>query len=243
MAITLQNTIETQEGSGILVNRLFPLTAGFRHYDPFVLWDHFELEGGEGFPDHPHRGFEGVTYLLQGSMQHKDNLGNHSTVFAGGVQRFTAGKGIVHSEQPQATGMTEGIQLWVNLAQAQKHASPSYQSITTSGIPEEHCHFGRTRTVLGENSNIDLHTHTRVLDICLNPDHTFQVTRDMRGFIYVIDGVIHINQEHRLTPKQAAFFEKDDLISILTNSRSARFILAQGQPHGEPIFQRGPYVD
>jgi len=106
-----QNSTVVPEGDGVEVKRLMPV-ANLRNFDPFVLWDHFDIEGG-GFPNHPHRGFEAITYMFDGGMKHKDNLGNQGTVFAGGAQRFTAGKGIVHSEMPD--GKAAGIQLWINL--------------------------------------------------------------------------------------------------------------------------------
>ena len=104
----------TQEGADAFVHRLFPVPRSTLNWDPFVLWDHFTLQGGTGFPPHPHRGFEGITYVLEGAMQHADSLGNRSSVQAGGIQRFTAGRGIEHSETPAPEGATNGIQLWVN---------------------------------------------------------------------------------------------------------------------------------
>ena len=89
-----------QEGKGATVHRLFPVKGVRMHHDPFVLWDHFELQQGTGFPPHPHRGFEGITYLFEGAIQHQDELGNDAVVYGGGAQRFTAGRGIVHSEMP-----------------------------------------------------------------------------------------------------------------------------------------------
>ena len=91
------DSVLTSEGDGAEVRRLFPLRAGRMNHDPFVLWDHFFLEKGTGFPTHPHRGFEAITYIFEGSMEHRDNLGNHSRVYEKGAQRFTAGKGIEHA--------------------------------------------------------------------------------------------------------------------------------------------------
>lgn len=99
--IIVRSATTGSEGDSAEVNRLFPV-HGFMNFDPFVLWDDFTIRPGAGFPDHPHRGFEGVTYVIKGSVNHTDNLGNNSTVHHGGMQRFTAGKGIIHSEMPSA---------------------------------------------------------------------------------------------------------------------------------------------
>ncbi len=99
-----QPALEMTEGAGVNVKRLMPI-AGFRNFDPFVLWDDFSIGSGTGFPDHPHRGFEAITYLFNGSIEHKDNLGNHSTVFAGGAQRFTAGVVLSTPRCPMRRGL------------------------------------------------------------------------------------------------------------------------------------------
>ena len=104
-------SVLTSEGAGAEVQRLFPIRAGRMNHDPFVLWDHFLLEKGMGFPTHPHRGFEAITYIFEGSMEHKDNLGNHSRVYAKGAQRFTAGSGLEHSEMPDESQRTTGIDI------------------------------------------------------------------------------------------------------------------------------------
>ena len=133
----LSSAIETMEGSGAKVKRLFPIRADLMNYDPFVLWDHFELAPGAGFPEHPHRGFEAITYLFNGSIEHKDNLSNQSTVYAGGAQRFTAGKGIVHSEMLAKNTTSTGIQLWINLPRKLKQIEPAYQQVDAENIPEQ----------------------------------------------------------------------------------------------------------
>src|SRR5690606_33471961 len=104
--------------------------------DPFVLFDEFEIQPGTGFPDHPHRGFEVITYVLEGAMHHRDNKGNDSVVSAGGVQHFSAGSGIVHSEMPEGNTTTRGIQLWVNLPRSDKAMAPMYEPIGPHQIPE-----------------------------------------------------------------------------------------------------------
>lgn len=125
----IQSAVEMSEGDGVNVNRLFPVTRERMNFDPFVLWDNFNIGPDRGFPTHPHRGFEAITYMFSGSIEHKDNLGNHSTVTAGGAQRFTAGRGIEHSEMPDSDIMSNGIQLWINLAKDLKQIDPDYQQV------------------------------------------------------------------------------------------------------------------
>lgn len=128
MSIELYQVKEVAEGDGVDVKRLFPV-PGRMNFDPFVLWDHFDILPGKGFPDHPHRGFEAITYMFSGGMNHQDNLGNASFVESGGAQRFTAGSGIVHSEMPAETGRSNGIQLWINLPKRLKTLPASYQQV------------------------------------------------------------------------------------------------------------------
>ena len=130
MSIRLQPAATVPEGDGVLVKRLMPV-HGLLNLDPFVLWDHFDIAAG-GFPDHPHRGFEAITYLFEGGMKHADNLGNRGTVHAGGAQRFTAGSGIVHSEFPD--GHAAGIQLWINLPRRLKGIDADYQQLQANEI-------------------------------------------------------------------------------------------------------------
>jgi len=118
---------ETPEGDGVVVTRLFP-THQIMNHDPFVLFDHFTLKEGTGFPNHPHRGFEAITYIFEGGMNHKDNLGNDKFVSQGGAQVFCAGSGLIHSEMPANKGTTSGIQLWINLAKKGKRHK-SYLSV------------------------------------------------------------------------------------------------------------------
>lgn len=233
----------TQEGGDAFVHRLFPVPAAQRHHDPFVLWDHFTLQGGSGFPPHPHRGFEGITYVLDGSMQHEDSLGNHSTVKAGGIQRFTAGKGIVHSEVPAAQGETNGIQLWVNLAVKDKQLIPSYQAVDASVVSVSAGDGWRARHILGRNSSVQLHSNADMLDLSIDADTTYlhSVPKQHQGLVYLLRGHIRI-AEQDLHPQQALLFS-DATELYLNASSDAQLIIASGRPHAEPIRQNGPFVD
>ena len=240
--IFVRTASQGAEGDGAEVQRLFPVN-GFMNFDPFVLWDHFSVSPGCGFPDHPHRGFEGITYIFEGSMQHKDNLGNESTVLPGGLQRFTAGSGIVHSEMPSSGTTTKGIQLWVNLPQSLKKIEPAYQQVDADIVPEHKIEGGLIRELIGENSPLQLNTPVRYLDIKLDAGTRFNesLDDDLRGFVYLVEGLIEANSQ-ALIAGQALFFEGLNTIDFRAKS-NVRMLLCYGSPHGELIRQHGPYVD
>lgn len=240
--LLIRPAVPMEEGAGAQVKRLMPL-AGFRNYDPFVLFDHFQIQPGNGFPDHPHRGFEAITYLFRGAISHADNLGNHSTVTPGGAQRFTAGRGLVHSEMPGDSGVTEGIQLWINLPKELKAIEPSYQQADSADIPEELTDFGLVRHIVDGGSPVLLQTEVRYQDITLRQGRTFIATLPggHRGLVYVVSGEMSVN-EHRLAAGSAAFFEEIDALEF-KGTRETRFMLAHGLPHRQEIIQYGPFVD
>jgi redox-sensitive bicupin YhaK (pirin superfamily) len=231
--------LRVPEGDGVVVKRLMPV-RGLMNFDPFVLYDHFDIDSG-GFPDHPHRGFEAITYMLDGGMQHADNLGNRSTVMGGGLQRFTAGKGMVHSEIPQ--GRAHGFQLWINLPKSLKKMAPGYQQVDVEDVPEDTNDGVVVRTMVGEGSPTVLQTPVLYRDVSLKAGSLFQqvIQEDFRGFVYVIEGEVKLNSETLFT-SEAAFFDKAELLSLMAKQKS-RVILCFGKPHGEPIYQHGPFVD
>ncbi|MDT8376997.1 MAG: pirin family protein [Mariprofundaceae bacterium] len=237
MSITTRQASVVPEGDGVEVKRLMPVPR-LRNFDPFVLWDHFDIAAG-GFPDHPHRGFEAITYIFTGGMQHTDNLGNRGTVHGGGAQRFTAGSGIVHSEMP--AGHASGIQLWINLPQRLKGIDPEYQQVE-SFEPVEFA-GGSYKTIVGEGGMIRLKTDVEYLDVSLNEGATLNraVREEMRGIVYVVTGSVTVNGES-VPEGAAAFVESESALSIQA-SEASRFMWCFGRPHGEPIFQHGPFVD
>jgi len=239
MSISIQTAITVPEGDGVEVKRLMPV-ANRRNYDPFVLWDHFDIAAG-GFPDHPHRGFEAITYMFAGGMQHADNLGNKGTVHGGGAQRFTAGRGIVHSEMPD--GHAAGIQLWINLPQRLKGVDPEYQQVERDEIPATTFDGGEIRTIVGDNGPILLKTGVEYLDVSLDVGGSLSrpVPDRFRGFIYVVEGSISLNGEVAAAGV-AAYVESESSLSI-ASTEGGRFMWCFGRPHGEPIFQHGPFVD
>lgn len=239
----IKPAIEMSEGDGVDVNRLFPVSSKMMNYDPFVLWDNFNIGAGHGFPTHPHRGFEAITYMFSGSIEHKDNLGNQSRVTAGGAQRFTAGKGLEHSEMPDTEGMSNGIQLWINLAKRLKTIEPDYQQVDKENIPEIKKDGARVRVIVGDESPVKLKTPVRYLEVNLDSGATLEekVPEEFRGFIYLLSGSLTVNNES-VNKKEAFFYENINLLDVEALEES-HFMLCMGQPHGEPIKQYGPFVD
>jgi len=234
----------TSEGDGAEVQRLFPIRAGRLNHDPFVLWDHFSLQKGMGFPTHPHRGFEAITYIFEGSMEHKDNLGNHSRVYANGAQRFTAGSGMKHSEMPDESHRTTGIQLWINLPKRLKSLAPDYQQVNADNLPEQQVNGLRIRTIVGEGSSLSLHTDVRYLDIHLDEGVTFSqdIAEGFQGVIYVVNGALRFDHDS-VESGHAIYIEEGDKKVELVAEQNSRFMFCVGKPHHEPIKQVGPFVD
>jgi len=233
---------ETMEGDGVNVFRLMPI-PGFMNFDPFALWDHFTIQPANGFPDHPHRGFEAITYIFSGTMKHTDNLGNCSIVTMGGAQRFTAGSGLVHSEMPATQGETIGIQLWINLPQRLKSIAPDYQQVNADKIPEKEFDFGLVRFIVGQDSPLKLQTAIEYRDIQFNSsgDYQTKIPVTYQGFIYIAAGKI-IAQGNKLKKGDALFLSEISSLTITGNSNT-RVLLCMGLAHGEEMHQHGPFVD
>ena len=235
---------ETFEGDGVVVNRLFPI-AQRMNLDPFVLWDHFNLEPGHGFPDHPHRGFEAITYLFSGGMNHADNLGNNTFVSAGGAQVFCAGSGLVHSEMPAEKVRSSGIQLWINLAKSDKNIDPSYQQIQAEQLPIEHFDGGRCVHIVGGGSPIKLHSQITYQHLILASQSSYSLAlqRGTSAIIYVVKGAVQIETEV-LESHQAWLIEDSEQDALrIAVQQDSELMFCMGAPRGEPIRQRGPFVD
>lgn len=238
------NTQQMLEGDGVLVNRLFPVSKRM-NFDPFVLWDHFNIATGHGFPDHPHRGFEAITYMLTGGMHHKDNLGNDAFVSTGGAQVFCAGKGIVHAEMPAEEGQSVGIQLWINLPKRLKAIEPSYQQVLSHDLPVIVFEGGRCRTIVGKGSPIELHTSITYQHVSLNQGKSYQiyVGQDANAVIYVLSGRLILEDE--VAGLTEAFLIKDRQEQNLSvkADQDCEFMFCCGVSHHEQIHQHGSYVD
>ncbi|MBT0158406.1 pirin family protein [Candidatus Bathyarchaeota archaeon A05DMB-2] len=233
--------VETAEGEGAIVKRVFP-TRHLRSFDPFPLLDEFDITPPAGFPEHPHGGFEAVTYMLEGGFHHRDSLGNDSIVMAGGAQRFTTGKTIVHSELPGTEGVNRGLQLWVRLPVKLQGLAPTYQQVDAKDIPEKRVNGNLVRIVVGENSPVTLQNEVIYFDVTLQPKQPFtcEVRKDFNAFIYVLEGTVKIG-DTELRKSEAALLTEGDSIG-LSAADLARVVVIGGKPHGEDIILRGSFV-
>jgi redox-sensitive bicupin YhaK (pirin superfamily) len=246
---------EVREGAGVLVRR----SIGGReldHLDPFLLLDEFRSDDAAdymaGFPDHPHRGFETVTYMLEGSMEHRDHAGNVGHLAPGSVQWMTAGRGIVHSEMPrQERGLMWGFQLWVNLPAAQKMTAPRYQDIPPERIPEVKVPGGSVRVIAGEAAGVrgavsGIATDPVYLDVRLEPGATFDhpLPAQHNAFVYVYDGTVQVGDGagRAVARGELAVLGAGPRVRVLAAGGAARVLLVAARPLGEPIARYGPFV-
>jgi len=244
------------DGAGVKMTRIIG-THELNVLDPFLLLDAFESDQPDdyigGFPSHPHRGFETVTYLLAGRMRHKDNAGNEGVIQPGGVQWMTAGKGIVHSEMPeQEDGLLMGFQLWVNLPASAKMSNPGYQEFPPSDVPLEQRNNGSTIRVISgttsegtkgpiENNFVD----PTYMDVTLPADQNFEqkVGSGDNAFIFVIRGELQVGDGQKpLGQRTLGILGEGDLVTVTAINQQARFLLVAGQPLNEPIARGGPFV-
>ena len=244
---------ETSDGAGVRLKRSLG-TPLLEYLDPFLMLDEFGSEEGAdyigGFPDHPHRGFETVTLMLDGLMRHKDNKGNAGLLKSGSVQWMTAGRGIVHSEMPEQTeGLMRGFQLWVNLPAKDKMTEPRYQNIEPEDIPELTIEEGVTvRVVAGEVNGVEgavnkIAAKPIYLVISLEPDCEFshKIPENHNGFVYPYEGNFTV---------EGTFVYKSSLgvlgqgteITIKSGDQGTKLILVAGSPFNEPVARHGPFV-
>ncbi len=242
------------DGAGVRLNRIIG-KPGLPDLDPFLLLDEFRSDDAAdyvaGFPDHPHRGFETVTYMLAGRMRHGDNHGNVGLLRPGSVQWMTAGRGIVHSEMPeQENGLLWGFQLWVNLPAADKMTAPRYQDIEPEAIPTVELEGGvRVKIIAGEVGGrrgpvTGVATDPTYLDISLPAGATFLhgLPADYTAFAYVFDGAARVGAE-TVRRGELAVLGPGDVIGIAADGpEAARLILVAGRPLHEPIAKYGPFV-
>jgi redox-sensitive bicupin YhaK (pirin superfamily) len=246
----------TPEGDGMVVQRAFPNQAIAR-IDPFLMLDEmgpitFQPGARSGFPDHPHRGFETVTMLLDGEFEHKDSHGNRGRLRPGDVQWMTAGAGVVHSEMPSADlraqgGRLHGFQLWVNLPKADKMMPPRYQEIPSSKIPEAKVPGGTVRVVAGTfggvSAAIDTRTPIQYLHATLEPEGevSLPVPEGHEGFAYVYEGGARIGGK-TVPAHHLAVLSGSGELAVAAGEQGARLLFVTGVPLREPVFQYGPFV-
>jgi len=249
----------TSDGDGVKLTRVLtqPLQ---RRLDPFLMLDAFGSDdAGDyigGFPDHPHRGFETITYMIAGRMRHRDSAGNEGLLENGGVQWMTAGRGIVHSELPeQEQGRMEGFQLWLNLPAADKMTTPGYRDIPTGEIPELRLPGVTARVIAGDSHGVagavqKAHTEPLYLDLHLEPGATFEqpLAAGHNAFVYVYRGALEIDAGLARTavPRERmavlAHGADSDGVRVQAGPDGARALLIAGKPLNEPIAQYGPFV-
>jgi hypothetical protein len=245
------------EGGGFVVRRPFP-TAGLRHADPFLLLDEMgpvDYAPGEaiGAPDHPHRGFETVTYVLDGEMEHEDSAGHRGKLASGDVQWMTAGRGIVHAEMPSRAfqdhgGRMHGFQIWVNLPKRDKMMAPRYQEISRDKIPEGTSADGLAKVkvvageALGAKAVIETRTPISYLHFTLQPGAKVDVPlpRDHAAYAYVFKGDAIVSGKDVREGQLAMLGEGDSL--ELAASEDAQLLVLSGVPLQEPVVQYGPFV-
>lgn len=245
----------TSDGAGVRLTRVIG-GADLPDLDPFLLFDEFGSDRGQdyiaGFPDHPHRGFETVTYMLAGRMRHRDNQGNSGLLGPGSVQWMTAGRGIVHSEMPeQQEGLMRGFQLWVNLPASDKMSAPRYQDIAPERIPQLSPAQGATvRVLAGRFAGLDaavqgVATDPLYLDIHLDAGASVAVAvpPDHSAFAYVYEGAARLGSAVRGTQKgELAVLTAGESFTAQAQATAARLVLVAARPLHEPVARYGPFV-
>ena len=245
----------TSDGAGVKLTRVLtqPLQ---RRLDPFLMLDAFgsDVPGDyiAGFPDHPHRGFETITYMIAGRMRHRDSAGNEGLLGDGGVQWMTAGRGVIHSELPEQTeGVMEGFQLWLNLHSADKMQPPGYRDIPSGQIPEWRGDGVTVRVIAGHSHGVAgavqrPRTEPTYLDIHLAPGASFEqpLPAGHHGFVYVYRGTLSVG-ETAVPIQRMAILAQDgaaDGVVMTAGDQPTRALLIAGAPLNEPIAQYGPFV-
>eukprot|EP01114_Cavostelium_apophysatum_P014940 TRINITY_DN3983_c0_g1_i3.p1 TRINITY_DN3983_c0_g1~~TRINITY_DN3983_c0_g1_i3.p1 ORF type:complete len:347 (+),score=46.04 TRINITY_DN3983_c0_g1_i3:57-1043(+) len=255
---SVMKTKPQMEGAGVLIGRTIG-SAKLGYFDPFLLLDEFRSDKPgdylEGFPDHPHRGFETVTYMLEGIMEHRDHTGNRGVLNPGAVQWMTAGRGIVHSEMPiQKDGLMHGYQMWVNLPKKDKMCGPRYQDIQNDKIPVVKLDNGVSIKIMaGESQGVQgaisgISTAPTYLDISVpaNTHFTHPTTEGHNAWCFVITGSAKFGpqeKQHSVEKSTLVLWERDGKqFEVQTESEPARFLFAAARPLNEPMSRYGPFV-
>ena len=258
--LEIKDCLKTFEGDGIPVTRAFPV-QGLREADPFLLFDHFgpinySPGGATGVPAHPHCGFEAITYLLGGEVEHKDSWGGQAAIQTGDIQWMTTGLGLIHSELvtekfKKRGGIMQGLQIWVNLPKKNKKVKPWYQHIKKNNIP-----------VIRENDNIEIkvlvgkvkrtksevqtYSPVSILDVQFsNPNQiNLDVSKNQIAMVYVIDGELQFVDENKIATKgQMIYFDQSaDEINLTSISFNGSYLVLAGEPLNETVVRHGPFV-
>lgn len=252
--------LETSDGAGVRIRRSIGQHQNIR-LDPFLMLDEFGSDQPQdyiaGFPSHPHRGFETVTYMIEGHMLHEDHIGNRGDLKNGGVQWMTAGRGIVHSEMPQQeAGQMRGFQLWLNLPAAEKMKPAGYRDIQPEDIPDIQLDGARIKLIAGEievdgttvsGAVTGGSTRPLYMDIHLEADKaiTLPVSEQLNAMLYLYDGDAKLQHKAEHEPLRAAaatILDDGNQVRVESGAHGARLLLIAGKPIGEPVVQYGPFV-
>lgn len=248
----LIQAMPVSEGAGVTVHRTIG-TQRLPHLDPFLMLDHFGSDDPDeyiaGFPDHPHRGFITLTYMINGHMLHQDSMGSRGDLRSGGVQWMKAASGVIHSEMPQQSeGLMRGFQLWINLPAAEKMTDPVYQEFSPESIPVVEADGQRVRLISGTYGGKkgpieDPHTQVQYLDVALDANRRFAHTLNpsLSAFVYVFEGDATL-AGNALPQHSLGVLSAGEELEITAGGHGARFILVAGRPLKEPIVQYGPFV-
>ncbi|HSX60370.1 MAG TPA: pirin family protein [Tahibacter sp.] len=255
--VTTVRGMPASDGAGVKLNRLIGQPA-LDMLDPFLMLDEFRSDQASdylaGFPDHPHRGFETVTYMLAGNMRHGDNQGNSGRLRAGSVQWMTAGRGIVHSEMPeQEDGLMWGFQLWVNLPAKDKMTAPRYQDIAPERVPrmapadgvELRLLTGRVGEVEGPVTDVATAPFYADLRLDAGAQWTALLPERHNAFVYVYEGEATVGEGEaaRALPRgELGILSHGETVTLAAGSQPARLILVAGKPLNEPVAKYGPFV-
>ncbi len=246
----------TLEGAGVRLKRVFG-NAEVPTFDPFLLLDDFHSDNPEdylpGFPWHPHRGIETVTYMLEGNVEHGDSMGNKGNIKSGEMQWMTAGSGIIHQEMPEGNkGLMWGLQLWVNLPASHKMMKPRYRDVRSGDIPEYTSEKGiKVKVISGQYKDLvgpvkDIICDPEYQDVSVPAGETFEhkVKKGHTVFAYILegDGFFHPDKKDRISRENLVLFSNGERVTVEASNQPLRFLLISGKPIGEPVAWFGPIV-
>ena len=250
--LQIVNGMPASDGAGVSLLRVIG-TPQLDYIDPFLMLDEFKNDDPDayvaGFPEHPHRGFETVSYMKQGRMRHRDSAGNEGVIEDGGVQWMTAGSGLIHSEMPEQTeGLLWGYQLWVNLPAAHKMTAPRYQDIQKDGIPEIVRDGLKVRIMAGEFEGVSGASETiwpiGYLDAHIAAGRTFRhkIEDGHNALVFVYEGAVEIDGKI-IAPHQLAVLGQTGMLDVkILDEADAGMLIMTGKPIGEPVAKMGPFV-
>jgi hypothetical protein len=252
--------MKTFEGDGIPVTRAFPVPE-MREFDPFLLFDHFgpinyEPGGATGVPAHPHCGFEAITYLLGGEVEHKDSWGGQAAIETGDIQWMTTGSGLIHSELvtekfKKSGGIIQGLQIWVNLPKKDKQVKPWYQHIKKDDIPVIKESSGvEIKVLVGKvketKSLVQTYSPVSIFDVQFSNSGqiNLEISKNQIAMVYVIDGELQFVEENKIAAKgQMIYYDQSaDEINLTSISTEGSYLVLAGEPLNEPVVRHGPFV-